>query len=106
LVIERPKVVVKLYKNFVKFSKSEVLHFWKIEQQRKALEHDEASRLVRYSESRMHNSYPKHVNNIDSDGCEPLENWEKNFGPILQERKERVFGHRRDHYSQRGGMAS
>jgi hypothetical protein len=36
LVRERPKTVAELYENFVKFIKSEVLHFRKLEQQRKS----------------------------------------------------------------------
>jgi hypothetical protein len=43
LVRERPKIVVDLYENFAKFSKLEILHFCKLEQQRKAPKHDEAS---------------------------------------------------------------
>jgi hypothetical protein len=46
LVKERPKIVAELYENFVKFSKSKALLFWKLEQQRKAPKHDEASRLA------------------------------------------------------------
>jgi hypothetical protein len=42
LVRERPKTVAEHYKNFAKFSKSKVLHFRKLEQQRKAPKHDEA----------------------------------------------------------------
>jgi hypothetical protein len=43
--------------------------------------HDEASKLVWYSENRPHNNYMKHVNIIDSNSCVPLENWEKNVAP-------------------------
>jgi hypothetical protein len=106
LVREWSKTVTELYENFVKFSKSEILYFRKLEQQRKVRKHDEASRPTRYSENRPHNSYPKDVNNINFDGCGPLENWEKNFEPPPQERKERAFDHRTNHYSQRGGMSS
>jgi hypothetical protein len=31
LIRERPKTVIELYENFAKFSKSEVLHFRKLE---------------------------------------------------------------------------
>jgi hypothetical protein len=82
-----------LYKNFVKFSKSEFLHFRKLEQHRKSLKHDEASRTTQYSENRSHNNYPKHVHNIDFDGCGPPKNWEKNFGLPPYERKESAFDH-------------
>jgi hypothetical protein len=44
LVREQPKTIVELYEDFTKFNKSEVLHFRKLEQQRKAPKHDEASR--------------------------------------------------------------
>jgi hypothetical protein len=37
LVRERPKTVLELYENFVKFSKSEVLHFWKLDSREKSL---------------------------------------------------------------------
>jgi UDP-2,3-diacylglucosamine pyrophosphatase LpxH len=70
-VRERPKTITKLYENFIKFNKSEVLHFHKLEQQRKAPKHDEASRPARYNDNRQHN-YPKHVNSIDFDGCGSL----------------------------------
>jgi hypothetical protein len=84
LVKEQPKTIVELYENFTKFSKSEVLHFRKFEKQRKALKHGEASRLAHYNDARQHN-YHKHANNINFDGCRPLENWEKNFGSTPQE---------------------
>jgi hypothetical protein len=61
---------------------------------------------MRYSENMPHNNYLKHVNNINSDGCGPPENKEKNFGPPPQEMKERSSNYRRDHYNQRGGMSS
>jgi Ser/Thr protein kinase RdoA (MazF antagonist) len=59
LVREQLKTFVKLYEKFAKFSKSEVLHFRKLEQQRKALKHDESSTPARYNDNRQHN-YPKH----------------------------------------------
>jgi hypothetical protein len=42
LVRERPKTVPELYKEFAKFSKSEVLHVRKLEQQQKGPKHGEA----------------------------------------------------------------
>jgi hypothetical protein len=93
-----------LYENFAKFSKSEVLHFQRLEQQRKGPKHNEASRLACYSENKPHNNYPKHVNNIDSNHCGPLEIWDKNFGPPPQERKERALDYMINQYNQRGGM--
>jgi hypothetical protein len=43
LVRERPKTVPELYEEFTKFSKSEVVHFRKLEQQQKGPKHDEDS---------------------------------------------------------------
>jgi hypothetical protein len=63
---------MELYEDFTKFNKSEVLQFHKLEQQRKAPKHDEASRPTRYNDNQHSN--PKQVHNIDSDGCRPLEN--------------------------------
>jgi hypothetical protein len=80
---------VELYKEFVNFSKSDVLQFRKLEQQRKAPKHDEALRLIHYNDNQ--HGYPKEVHNIDSDGCRSLKNWDKNFEPPLQERNQRVF---------------
>jgi hypothetical protein len=71
LVREQPKTVSELYEQFTKFSKSEIQHFRKLEQQRKTSKPDEAPR-PRHNES-QHN-YPKHVHNIDSDGCGTPEN--------------------------------
>jgi hypothetical protein len=84
LVREQPKIVAKLYEEFTKFSKSEVLHFRKLEQQRKAPKHDEAPRPPGYNDNQR--TYPKQVHNIDSNSCGPSENWEKNFGPPPQEK--------------------
>jgi hypothetical protein len=99
LVREWAKTVIELCENFIKFSKSVVLHFRKLEQQRKAP--DEISRPTRFSENGPHNNYPKHVNNINSNDCGSSDNWENNFEPAPQ-KKERAFDHRRDHYIQRG----
>jgi hypothetical protein len=100
LVRERPKTVPKLYEQFAKFSKSDVQHFRKLKQQRKTSKQDEAPRPLRYNDS--HHNYPKPVHNIDSDGCEPPENWGKNIGQPLQERNPRTFDQRFTHYNQRG----
>jgi hypothetical protein len=74
MVRERPKRVAKLYENVVKFSKSVVLHFRKLKQQRKVPKHDEASRSACYNDNILHNNYPKHVNNIYSNGFGSPEN--------------------------------
>jgi hypothetical protein len=68
--------VPELYEQFMKFSKSEIQYFRKLEQQRKVSKIDEALRPC-YNENQR--SYPKPVHNIDSDGCGSPENWEKNF---------------------------
>jgi hypothetical protein len=77
LVRERPKIVPELYDQSVKFSKSEVQHFCKLEQQRKVSKSDEAPKN-RYGNN--HRNYPRPVHNSDPDGDIPLENWGKNFG--------------------------
>jgi hypothetical protein len=77
--------VSQLYEQFVKFSKSEVQHFRKLEQQRKSLRTDKAPRPPHYNDNQR--SYPKPVHNIDSDGCGPPENWEKNFCDISTRKK-------------------
>jgi hypothetical protein len=102
LVREKPKIVAELYENFAKFSKLEVLHFRKLEQQRKTPKHDEASRPTHYNDNRQH-SYPKHVNNIDSGSCGPPQNWEKNFGSPPQERSERTLTIEQTSTTKKGG---
>jgi hypothetical protein len=94
LVRERPKIVLELYEQFTKFSKSEVQHFRKLEQQRKVLKPDEATRPC-YNDNQC--SYPKPVHSIDSDGCGLPKNWEKHFGPSPQERNPRTFDQRSPH---------
>jgi hypothetical protein len=51
LVRERLKTDVGLYEEFAKFSKLEILHFQKLEQQRKAPKHDEASKPSHYNDN-------------------------------------------------------
>jgi hypothetical protein len=75
--------VPELYEQFTKFSKSEVQHFCKLEQQRKVAKPDEAPR-PHYSDNQC--NCPKPVHNIDSDGCGPPKNWEKKFGGPSHER--------------------
>jgi hypothetical protein len=77
LVRERPKIVLELYEQFAKFSKSEIQHFRKLEKQRKVSKPDEVPR-PHHNESQR--NYPKLVHNVDSDRCGPPENWEKNYG--------------------------
>jgi hypothetical protein len=68
LVREQPKTMLELYDRFAKFSKSEIRHFLKLEQQRKVPKTDKAPR-VRYSDS--HRNYPKLIHNIGSDDDGP-----------------------------------
>jgi hypothetical protein len=49
LVREKQKTTVEIYENFTKLRKLEVLHFHKLEQQKKAPKHDKASRQAHYS---------------------------------------------------------
>jgi hypothetical protein len=56
LVRERPKTVPELYNQFAKFSKSDIQHFRKLEQQQKVAKSDEAPR-VHYGDN--HHNYPK-----------------------------------------------
>jgi hypothetical protein len=100
LVRERPKIVPVLYEQFMKFSKSETHHFCKLEQQRKVSKPDEDPK-PQYNENQR--SYSKPAHNIDSDGCGPPENWEKNFGTLPQERHLRSSDQRFTQGSQRGG---
>jgi hypothetical protein len=82
LVRERPKTVSKVYEQFAKFSKSEIQHFHKLEQQRKISRPDEAPRS---QQNEIQRSYPKPVHSIDSDGHGPPENWENNYGTSSQQ---------------------
>jgi hypothetical protein len=99
LVRERFKTVPELYDKFIKFSKSEVRHFCKLEQQSKIPKLDEAPRPC-YSDNQC--NYPKPLHNIDSDGYGPPENWEENFRGPSQERNSRTFDQRSPQYNKRG----
>jgi hypothetical protein len=83
LVRERPRTLEELYEEFQKFSRAEVLHFRKLGQQRKFASDNESSRPFKYSKSKEgHSSFDtshRQVHYIDSDGCRPPKNWEKNF---------------------------
>jgi hypothetical protein len=76
LVRERLKTVSKLYNQFAKFSKSEIQHFHKLEQQRKLAKPDKAPR-PRYGDS--HRSYLKLVHNIGPDSDGASDNWNKGY---------------------------
>jgi hypothetical protein len=77
-----------LYEEFQKFSRAEVLHFHKLGQQRKAANENESSRPFKYNKGKegapTFDATHKQVHSIDSDGCRPLENREKNFRPPRQ----------------------
>jgi hypothetical protein len=77
LVRELQKTVTELYEQFAKFSKSEIQHFHKLEHERKIPKPDKAPR-PRYNDN-QHN-YLRPVHSIDSNGGEPPEDWEKNYG--------------------------
>jgi hypothetical protein len=80
LVRERPKIVSELYDQFAKFSKSEIQHFCKLEQQRKVAKPDEAPRVC-YGDS--HHNYLKPVHNIGSDGDGASKSHYKSYrGPL------------------------
>jgi hypothetical protein len=62
-----------------------VSHYRKLDQQRKVTNENEGSKPFKYSKGKeVATSFViarKQVHNIDSDGCGPQENWEKNFRP-------------------------
>jgi hypothetical protein len=77
------KIVLEHYEQFAKFSKSEIQHFHKLEQQRKIFRPDEAPSS---RQNEIQRNYPKPVHSIDSDGCRSPENWEKNYGTSSQQK--------------------
>jgi hypothetical protein len=99
-----------LYDNFHRFNRSEVLHFHKLDQQRKVHKENEVSRPTKYNKIRestmsFDNAHKK-IHNIDSDGCRQLENWEKIFGPPQPKNKNRAFDTRKEYNHPRGGYMS
>jgi hypothetical protein len=110
LVRVRTKTLEEWYDNFQKFSRLEVLRFHMLEQQRKVPKESENPRPTKYSKSRENHitfdtSY-KQVHSIDSDGCGPVENWEKKFGPPQSENRSRTFDTRREYHNPRGGYTN
>jgi deoxyribodipyrimidine photolyase len=81
----------QVYEQFVKFSKSEIQYFRKLEQQRKVSKPEKAPK-PRYNENQR--SCPKPVHSIESDAYGPPKNWDKNFGTCLQERHPRTSDQR------------
>jgi hypothetical protein len=91
LVREQPKTVPEFYDQFAKFSKSEVQHFCKLEQQRKVPKSDEAPKSP-YDDNQC--NYPRPVHNISPDGGLPPENWGKNSRGPPQQRDSGTFDQR------------
>jgi hypothetical protein len=81
-----------------------VLHFCKLGQPRKTVNENEGSRPTKYSKSRdsalSFDTTHKLVHSINSDGCGPLKNREKNFRPLRLESKRRTYNPRRDYHHQ------
>jgi hypothetical protein len=79
-----------------------VLHFHKLGQQRKTINENESSRPAKYNKSKestlSFDTSHKQVHNIDSDGCGPSENWEKNFRLPWPESKNRTYDSKRDYH--------
>jgi hypothetical protein len=75
LARERLKTLEELYDNFQKFSRIEVLHFCKLDKQRKVPKENEVSRPTKYNKGRESTmnfgTSHKQIHNIDSDGCGP-----------------------------------
>jgi hypothetical protein len=109
-VREHLRTLEELYDNFRKFSRSKVLHFRKLGQQRKTINENEGSRPAKYSKSRESASNfettHKQVHSIDSDGCGPLKNWKKFFRPLHLESESRTYNPRRDYHHPRGGYSN
>jgi hypothetical protein len=110
LVRECPKTLEELYDNFQKFSRSEVLYFHKLDQQRKVPKESESSRPTKYSKSRENvmnfDTSHKQVHSINSDGCGPPESWEKKFGPPQSKNRSRTFDSRREYHNPRGNYTN
>jgi hypothetical protein len=86
-----------------------VLHFRKLGQQRKTVNENEGSRPAKYSKIRENTSNfdttHKQVHSIDSDGCGPSENLEKNLRAPWPDSESRTYTPRRD-YHPRGGYSN
>jgi hypothetical protein len=87
-----------------------VLHFCKLGQPRKTVNENEGSRPTKYSKSRdsalSFDTTHKLVHSINSDGCGPLKNREKNFRPLRLESKRRTYNPRRDYHHPRGDYSN
>jgi hypothetical protein len=87
-----------------------VLHFGKLDQERKVSKESEASRPTKYNKRRestmTFDNVTKQIHSIDLDGCGPLENWKTNFGPLQHENRNRDFNTRKEYHAPRGGYTS
>jgi hypothetical protein len=110
LVRECPRTLEELYDDFRKFNRSEVLYFYKLDQQRKNLKKNESTRPTKYTKSRgslvSFNNVHKQIHNIDSDRCRPPKNWKKNFGPPQAENRNIAFDTGKDYDHHRGCYTS
>jgi hypothetical protein len=101
LVREQPKIVLEPYDQFAKFSKSEILHFQKLEQERKVAKPDEAPRPC-HSDS--HHSYPKPVHNIGHDSDGASKNWNKGYREPSHHSDSGTLNQRLPQSNQQGGQ--
>jgi hypothetical protein len=103
LVRGRPKIVPGLYDQFVKFSKSDIQHFRKLEQQQKVAKPDETPRGC-YGDNNC--NYPKPVHNIGPDGDGASENWNKSYRAPPHQIDHVTFDQRSPQSNQRGGASN
>jgi hypothetical protein len=98
----------ELYDNFHKFSKSEVLHFHKLEQQRKVLKENEASRPTKYNRGTPWalTKQPSKFTSLTPMDAPPPENWKKKFDPPQLENRNRVFDTIKEYHQLSGGYTS
>jgi hypothetical protein len=77
-----------------------------LDQQRKATSKNEGSRPFKYTRNKegaaSFDTTRKQVHNINSDGCGPPENWDKNFRPPQQESENKMYDSRKYHQQNRG----
>jgi hypothetical protein len=78
-------------------------------QQRKTMNENKGSSPAKYSKSGENSPHSdtthKQVHSIDSNGCGPPENWEKNFRPPRLESEIRTYTPRKD-YNPRGSYSN
>jgi hypothetical protein len=106
LVRERPKTVQELYENFEKFSKSEVLHFRKLEQQRKAPKKMKPpGQLVITEEDQTTLAMIVHRSMLTTltQMVAVHQKIRRKYLAHLHQNRKRGFDNRKDQYNQRGG---